>query len=129
MARLYHVSSVLNRESILAHGLDWTRMGAAPGIAGSEAPEEEGVFLCRDESEADFFVRVNNTGGPVDVWAVTGIDEGQLSTASSGFSYLPARIPRSQVALTGRPVQEPAPAARPRQHRTKQRKKKPRAGK
>ena len=37
MTRLFHVSSALNRESILAHGLDWTRMGAAPGIAGSPA--------------------------------------------------------------------------------------------
>ena len=29
MARLFHVISVANRASILAHGLDWTRMGAA----------------------------------------------------------------------------------------------------
>jgi hypothetical protein len=32
---LYHVTSVRNRGSIRAHGLDWTRMGEAPGIAGS----------------------------------------------------------------------------------------------
>jgi hypothetical protein len=38
-------------------------------------PEEEGVFLCRDEFEAGFFVQINNTGGPVDVWAVTGSRE------------------------------------------------------
>jgi len=42
MARLFHVSSVANRDSILAYGLDWTRMGAAPGIAGSLAPEADG---------------------------------------------------------------------------------------
>jgi hypothetical protein len=48
-------------------------MGVASGIAGSSASEEQGVFLCRDESQADFFVRTNNTGGPVDVWTVTGI--------------------------------------------------------
>ena len=53
MTGLFHVTSALNRDSILAHGLDWTRMGAAPGIAGSLTPEEEGVFLCRDEFEAD----------------------------------------------------------------------------
>jgi hypothetical protein len=29
MVRLFHVSSAVNRESILAHGLDWTRMGSA----------------------------------------------------------------------------------------------------
>jgi hypothetical protein len=26
-----------------------------------------------DESEVSFFVRGNNTGGPVDVWAVEGV--------------------------------------------------------
>jgi hypothetical protein len=38
-------------------------MGAARGIAGSMAPEENGVFLCRDEFEARFFTDLNNTGG------------------------------------------------------------------
>lgn len=28
-------------------------MGAARGIAGSRAPEEDGCFLCRDEGDAD----------------------------------------------------------------------------
>jgi len=37
MTSLFHVSSALNREPILAHGLDWAYMGAAPGIAGSPA--------------------------------------------------------------------------------------------
>ena len=50
MTGLFHVTSALNRDSILAHGLDWTRMGAAPGIAGSLTPEEEGMFLCRTSS-------------------------------------------------------------------------------
>ena|SRR6516165_606939 len=73
MPCLFHVSSAANRESILAHGLDWTRMGVARGLAGSTAAEEEGVFLCRDQFEARFFVDMNNTGDPVDVWAVTGV--------------------------------------------------------
>lgn len=127
MARLFHVTSAVNRESILAHGLDWTRMGAAPGIAGSPVPEEDGVFLCRDEFEAGFFVQMNNAGGPVEVWAVAGIDEQQLITTGSGFRYFPARIPRSQVTLVERSPGEPAPAAGRRRHRNKQRKKKPRA--
>jgi len=110
MAHLFHVTSVLNRESILAHGLDWTRMGAAPGIAGSSLPEEDGVFLCRDEFEAGFFVQMNNTGGPVEVWAVADIGEEQLITSGSGFCYFPARIPRSQVTLADWRAQEPAPA-------------------
>ncbi|MDX6391242.1 MAG: hypothetical protein QOJ73_2305 [Streptosporangiaceae bacterium] len=129
MTHLFHVTSALNRESILAHGLDWTRMGAAPGIAGSGAPEEAGVFLCRDEFEAGFFVRINNTGGPVDVWSVTDIDDQQLITTGSGFRYFPARIPRGQVTLADWPSDEPAPPVHHKQHKNKQRKKKPRAGK
>jgi hypothetical protein len=129
VAHLFHVSSAANRESILAYGLDWTRMGAAPGIAGGAVPEEEGVFLCRDEFEAGFFVQMNNTDGPVDVWAVADIDEQQLIDAGSGFSYYPARIPRDQVALADWPSAEPAPAAHGRRRKHKQRKKKPRAGK
>ena len=103
MPTMFHVSSVLNRQSILAHGLDWTRMGAACGIAGSRRPEQEGVFLCRDEFEAGWFVEMNNTGGPVDVWAVTGIEEDQLLDNGSGLSYFPARIPSSQIMLTDWP--------------------------
>jgi hypothetical protein len=45
------------------------RIGAAPGIAGSCGPKAEGVFLHADEFDASFFVRMNNTGVPVDVWA------------------------------------------------------------
>jgi|SRR5450631_3785561 hypothetical protein len=129
MALLFHVTSAMNRESILVHGLDWTRMGAASGIAGSPVPEEDGVFLCRDEFEAGFFVRMNNTGGPVDVWAVAGIDEERLVTTESGFRYFPARIPRGQISLADWPSDEPPPQVHSRQQKNKQRKKTPRAGK
>jgi hypothetical protein len=130
MAPLFHVSSVLNRESILAHGLDWDLMGAAPGIAGSTRPEERAVFLCRDAFEAQFFVNLNNTGGPVDVWEVTGIEEGELVTGGTGFCYFPARIPPAQVALASSPHDGPTTAASPKRPNKKQpKKKKPRAGK
>jgi hypothetical protein len=129
MMRLFHVSSAVNRESILAHGLDWTRMGSARGIAGSTAPEEQGVFLCRDESEARFFVDMNNTGDPVDVWEVTGIAEGELVTGDTGFCYFPAPIPPAQVTLADWPQAEPTPAAPRRRLKKKQPKRKPRAGK
>lgn len=100
---MFHVSSAANRHSIMAHGLDWTCMGAAPGIAGSLTPEAEGIFLCTDEHEAHFFTRINNTGGPVDIWAVTGIDQRQLIDAGSGFRYYPAPIPASQIHLAAEP--------------------------
>jgi hypothetical protein len=105
MQPLYHVSSTANRASIGAHGLDWTRMAAAPGIAGSAEPEVAGVFLC-DEDEVGFFQNINNTGGPVDVWAVTGIAADDLIDNGSGFSYLPAVIPAAQVTLVGWPQAE-----------------------
>ncbi|MFJ9566349.1 hypothetical protein ACIRQQ_40735 [Streptomyces fuscichromogenes] len=103
-----HVSSVLNRRSIARHGLDWTRMGAARGIAGSGRPEVEGIFVCRGEEEADFLLRLNNTGGPVDLWSVDDIDEGLLLDNGNGFVYLPGRIPAAQVRLV-RPDIPPQP--------------------
>ncbi|MGD0558874.1 MAG: hypothetical protein ABSA93_28350 [Streptosporangiaceae bacterium] len=99
MSKMFHVTSVANRDSILRHGLDWSRMGAAPGIAGSRAPEAEGVFLASDEFEADWFVGMNNAGTPVDVWEVSGIDEDQLVGNGSGYFYYPGRIPADQITL------------------------------
>jgi len=126
VARMFHVSSAANRASILAHGLDWTRMGAAHGIAGSTVPETDGVFVCADEFEAGFFLQMNNTGGPVDLWAVTGIDERDLTESGTGFKYYPAPIPPSQVALIEWPAGDavPGPLARTK---NKQRKKMPRS--
>jgi hypothetical protein len=98
-SNLFHVSSVLNRQSIAQHGLDWTGMGAAPGIAGSRHPEVEGIFVCRGEEIAEFFLQINNTGGPVDLWSVDGIDEGLLLDNGDGFVYLPGRIPAVRVRL------------------------------
>ncbi|WP_234490130.1 hypothetical protein [Streptomyces sp. MBT33] len=98
-SNLLHVSSVRNRQSIAQHGLDWTRMGAAPGIAGSSRPEVEGIFVCRDEEEAEFLMQINNTGGPIDVWSVDGIDEELLLDNGNGFVYLPDRIPAAHVRL------------------------------
>ena len=83
-------------------------MGAAPGIAGSTVPEEDGVFLCPDEFTAGFFIRMNNSGGPVDLWAVSGIDEEPMLDNGSGFFVLPwsdlgraARPGRSAGATLG----------------------------
>lgn len=73
--------------------------------------------MCADEFEPGMFVEMNNTGGPVDVWAVTGIDEEQLIEAGSGFSYYPAPIPPGQVTLVARPQDNAAP--RPRSARLK----------
>ena len=75
-------------------------MGAARGIAGSRRPEVDGIFLCRAEWERDWFVGfTRHTGGFVDVWEVTGVDEADLLDNGSGHFYLPAKIPRSQIVL------------------------------
>lgn len=74
-------------------------MGAAPGIAGSRHPEADGIFLCTDgESEADWFIEMNNTGGPVDLWKVDGIDWNDLIEATTGYWFYPGTI--SATALT-----------------------------
>ncbi|WP_241827094.1 hypothetical protein [Streptomyces graminilatus] len=98
-SNFFHVSSVRNRQSIALHGLDWARMSVARGIAGSRRPEVEGIFVCRGEEDAKFFLQLNNTGGPVDLWSVDGIDEALLLDNGNGFVYLPARIPAAQVSL------------------------------
>jgi hypothetical protein len=97
--RFFHVTSVRNRASITAFGLDSSRMQEAGGIAGSRHPEEDGCFVCRGREEAGFFVEMNNTGGPVDIWEVDGIEQEDLVDAGSGFSYIPGRIPPERVTL------------------------------
>jgi hypothetical protein len=102
--RYFHVTSSLNRGSIEANGLGWRLMAAAPGIAGSRAPEQEGCFLCLDDHEADWFVNMNNTGGPVDVWAVDGIND-DLVRSPEGHYYLPRVIARQQLTLVLRDIE------------------------
>ncbi|NGN95013.1 hypothetical protein G5C66_20025 [Nocardioides sp. KC13] len=97
---LFHVTSSLNRASITEHGLDWERMGLACGIAGSKTPEVPGVFLCIDEGDVDWFAfTINNTGGPVDVWAVDGVDPRSLRDNGNGYGYLAEKIPAYLLTL------------------------------
>jgi hypothetical protein len=98
VTRYFHVSSSRNRESIRAHGLNPSLMHAARGIAGSTSPEVEGIFLGVDE-DVDWFVRMNNTGGTVDVWAVDGIESKVLVPNGSGYFYFPGSVPADKVTL------------------------------
>jgi hypothetical protein len=45
------------------------------------------------------FVRINNTGGAVDVWAVDGIELDQLQNSPEGFRYFPGKIAPQQITL------------------------------
>ena len=103
MERLFHVTSTNDRASIDAYGLDWRRMDSAPGIAGSTRPKEHGIFVCTDDSEIEFFVAMNNTGGPVDVWAIDGIDEERIES-STGYGYIPHEIPGEALTLISRDI-------------------------
>jgi len=103
----FHVTSVLNRDSIRTHGLDWSRMGVASGIAGSSYPEAEGIFLARDVHEADWFVGLNNTGGSVDVWQVRGVEATSLVESGNGYAYLPRTVPAADVTLVASDLGDP----------------------
>lgn len=100
----YHVTSALNRASIAEFGVDWRRMGAARGIAGSDQPEQQGCFLALDDFECDWFVRMNNTGGPVDVWEVDGIETDDLVLSPEGYHYFPGVIAPDRLRLVRRDV-------------------------
>jgi hypothetical protein len=105
MATFYHVTSAANRSSIRRHGLDWRYGGG--GIAGSLAPEQDGVFLARDRFEADFFVRMGKRRfDALDIWQVT-LDEddtgdqrqGIFVREFDGFLCWADAIPPSQLRL------------------------------
>ena len=68
----WHVTSSVNRQSILEDGLDWRRMGAAGGVASGviyRGPEMEAVFLLEAADQADFFIGFG-THPRFDVWQV-----------------------------------------------------------
>ncbi len=111
VTRYFHVTSTLNRASIYAHGLDWTRMGAACGIAGSRSPEQAGCFLCLDDFEIEIFIRINNTGGPVDVWEISGVDPTELVSPRDGYGYLPRPVAPEHVSLVRRDIAPSDPHA------------------
>lgn len=79
-------------------------MGAATGIAGSARAEQHAVFLCEDEWEVDWFTRMNNTGGPLDVSGVDGVDLDALVESPEGYKYLPGTIEPHRLILLRRDV-------------------------
>lgn len=121
--RYFHVTSSLNRESIRDNGLDWDRMGDARGIAGSRSPEQAGCFVCEDD-QIEWFVLMNNTGGPVDVWEVTGVDRDELQESPEGFFYVPRRISPADIELVRRDI---APLPRPGRSGSEQEIRRPRS--
>ncbi len=98
-ALVYHTSPSANRDSIRIHGLDWERMGAAPGLAsGVNVPEEPAICLARDLEEARWFAGMPRGRDPVDIWEVRpdGLD---LFEVVEGFVYYSTPIPADRLNL------------------------------
>ena len=93
---MFHVSAAANRDSILQHGLDWRRMGASGGIAGSRSPELPAIFLCDGRPDVDFFLRMARW--PCDLWAVN-VDDLWIENGPSGWLVVPQVIAADRVRL------------------------------
>lgn len=109
----WHVSSVLNRESIQTHGLDWTRIGATGGVARGTVPspgagfepEMPVVFLCDSWGAVEFFVTFGQHR-LVDVWEAD-TDGLALEDGPDGWLISRSPIPAARLRLVRRDV--PAP--------------------
>jgi hypothetical protein len=97
----FHVSSTLNRDSIGEHGLDWNRMGAAPGVAGRMSHDLPATFVEDHLEACDFFIRMARF--PVDVWEVN--TEGLWAEGGpDGWLMIPEPIAPDRVCLVRRNV-------------------------
>ena len=91
------MSASVNRESILAHGLDSRRMRGALGIAGSRSAEAEGAFLARGLAEAHWFASFGAVT-PVDVWSVD-VSGLRVEVHDEGFLLCRTPIPPHRLRL------------------------------
>lgn len=98
---MFHVTATANRESIEQHGLDWRRMTASCGVAGSRVPELEAIFLCERREDVSFFTRMART--PSDIWAVR-VDDLWLENGPDGWVIVLQPVPRDRVRLVERAV-------------------------
>jgi hypothetical protein len=93
---MFHVTATTNRDSIQRHGLDWTRMCGAPGVAGSRDPELPVVFLCGSRFDVDFYLRMARV--PCDVWAVR-VEGIWIETGPHGWEIAPQPIPCDRLRI------------------------------
>jgi hypothetical protein len=98
---VFHASAVANRDSIRRHGLDWRRMGAAPGIAGSTKPELPGIFICDCMEDVRFFLNMARCAS--DVWSVDA-DGLWRETGPSGWWVISQRIGPERLRLVARDI-------------------------
>jgi len=100
---MFHLTATQNRGSITQHGLDWRRMGAACGIAGSPEPELPAIFLCEDRGAISFFTMMART--TTDIWGVR-VDGLWTENGPDGWIIIPEPVPRSRLHLveTDQPI-------------------------
>ena len=108
--QMLHVTAAANRASIRRHGLDWRRMGAAPGIAGSSRPELPAVFVCDEPEDTTFFLNIART--PSDVWAID-VDGLWVESGPDGWWIISRPISPDRLTLTERDI---APVRSSRRH-------------
>lgn len=97
---LFHLSPCENRSSIREHGLDAQRMGASPGLAGSERAELQGVYVFPAPDEAKWWAKTmgeRHVGG-LDLWQVVASGLPVLD-GPHGFDYVPGTIPPERISL------------------------------
>jgi hypothetical protein len=111
VATFYHVTPSANRDSIHRHGLDWRHGGG--GIAGSRAPEQEGIFLVEDMDETDWFVEMGaQRFAALDIWEITleedvlgdQLYEHPLAREFHGFLCWMQAIPPARLRLIKRDI-------------------------
>jgi hypothetical protein len=104
----YHVSARANRDSILAHGIDWTRgeplhadLFGGPEYGSDDYPQAN--YLFGDRSELDHYAwRFGDDDGPADIWQVdlTAIREEPWPDPQGGNAWtLDDPIPASALRL------------------------------
>jgi hypothetical protein len=91
-----HATAAANRESIYRHGLDWNRMGLAPGLAGSTRPELPAIFVCEDLDDVSFLLRMAQV--PIDIWSVD-VDGIWLENGPSGWQVISHPVAEERLTL------------------------------
>ena len=101
---MFHATASANRESVRLHGLDWRRMGAAPGIAGSTCPELPAVFVCDSRDDVSFFLGMART--LADVWAVDAAGL-WVESGPNGWWIISQPVGPERLALAERDAARP----------------------
>lgn len=96
-----HATAVANRESIYRHGLDWNRMGRAPGLAGSTKPELPAIFVATDLGAVSYLLHMSHV--PLDIWAID-VDGLWLENGPTGWDVISRPVSRDRLSLLVRDI-------------------------